>query len=355
MEEILENTHPPAKEAKPLCPVFKECQGCLYQDIHYPDELKLKEDGLRDLLRARFDIPGETFLPIVPSPKPYYYRNRLDLKLKRTREEGVLIGFTPADRRGVLPVDACFIAEENICAFIPELKKQALARLPAKYRVANLVVRTGDGGHVSWGGIGRRSCELAPRDYFWTQIEGRKIFYSLDTFFQANLSILPEVFRVIASLDCFKAAPVFYDLYGGVGLFGIGLGRIVEQAFLIEENPACLKLARYNRTVNAVDNLTIAGGKVEERLPGLLAKAPGKTKVAMVDPPRAGLSHSACRQIAGVRECGHLLYLSCNPESLARDLGVFLKEGWKIEKIRPFDFFPKTRHLETLAVLAKRP
>ena len=96
---------------KPLCPLFGRCQGCAYQDIPYEEELKIKERALKGLLMEALGISEEKFTPIVASPKPYHYRNRIDLKLKRTLEKGVFIGFTPVDRRGILPVDKCFIAE----------------------------------------------------------------------------------------------------------------------------------------------------------------------------------------------------------------------------------------------------
>ena len=352
MEPTLEEQCLPTGEVKAPCPVFGKCQGCLYQNIRYSDELKIKEEWLRGLLPASLEIDDGAFAPVVPSPKPYHYRNRLDLKLKRTIEKGILIGFTPVDRRGILPVEECFIAEENISRFIPELKKQAIERLPAKYRLANLTVRSGDDGRVLWGGIGRGSCALLPKDYFWTQVGALKIFYSLDTFFQANLSILPALVEVIRGLEIWDPAPVFYDLYGGVGFFGLVLAGKVDGVVHIEENSASMQLARYNVRINGVENFKAVEGKVEDKLPGLLARAPAKTKVAMVDPPRAGLSPKACAYLAAARELDHLMYLSCNPESLARDLGVFVDEGWKVRRVRPFDFFPKTKHLETLVLLA---
>ena len=354
MEPIPDEQFPRAAKAEPLCPVFGTCQGCLYQDLLYPDELKIKEQRLRGLLKASLNIPDERFLPIVPSPKPYYYRNRLDLKLKRTSQDGILIGFTPADHRGVLPVEACYIAEKSICGFIPELKKQAAARLTAKYRVANLVVRTGDDGRVRWGGIGRRSCALSPQDYFRTTINGRKIFYSLDTFFQANLSILPKLFDVLCTLRVWDPKPAFFDLYGGVGLFSIGLADQVRKAVVIEENRSSLEVARYNIEVNALKNIEIIGGKVEDELPRLVDGRDARGSVAMVDPPRAGLSPRVSEQLAGARGLNHLLYLSCDPESLARDLTVLAGRGWKTEQVIPLDFFPKTKHIETLVVLSGR-
>ncbi len=338
---------------QPLCPVFGECLGCLYQNIDYANELSIKEGWLKELFKASpdLDLPDDVYRPIVPSPRPYHYRNRLDLKLKRTKEGEVFIGFTPENRRGVLPVDACFIADQHISDFIPEVKTQAIDQLPPKYKIANLVVRTGDDGRVFWGGIGRRSCQLPEEDYLWTEIGERRIFYSLDTFFQANLSILPKLFDVIRSLSVWETKPVLYDLYGGVGLFGISLLDQAEEVILIEENPASLKLACYNAAFNKARHFKILEGRIEDQLPGLLERRAGQANVAMIDPPRAGLSERARDLIGGARSLKNILYLSCNPESLARDLSYFARQGWCIERVVPFDFFPKTKHLEVLVLL----
>jgi len=334
------------------CPVFGECGGCFYQNIPYEEELKGKEAKLKSLLKETLALGDDLFEPIVPSPKPYHYRNRLDLKLLRTRKKEIFMGFSPREGRRMIPVDACPIADERISAFIPELKTQVMAKLPEKYRLANIVVRNGENGRVLWGGIGRGSCQLQEEDYFWVDIHGRKIYYSLDTFFQANLSILPRLFERLKAFDFWSEQEIsFYDLYGGVGLFGIGLADKVKKVFLIEECQASLRLARYNVRVHHFQNFEVVEGRVEDKLPVLLQGSPGGHQVAFIDPPRAGLSPSALRLLASAKNLNYLFYLSCNPEALARDLTCFVNQGWKVKRIMPFDFFPKTRHLETLVLL----
>jgi len=201
-----------SEKVKPLCPVFGECGGCHYQDVPYRKELRIKESLLEGLLQdALPDLADSVFEAIVPSPQPYHYRNRLDLKLLRTRNKEIFVGFSPEGRYRVIPVESCAIARQEISDFLPELKRQAIAKLPAKYRMASLVVRTGERGEVHWGGIGRRSLQLDEKDYFYTEIEGRKIFYSLDTFFQANLSILPLLMERIKALNVLNKRTSFYE------------------------------------------------------------------------------------------------------------------------------------------------
>ncbi len=344
---------PGVTAVQPLCPVFGECGGCAYQDIPYEEELRRKEEIIKDLLGTNLHIPADRFEPIVASPKPYHYRNRLDLQFIRTRDDRVLLGFTPGSGRGIAPVESCPIAETTISQFLPELRKQLEQNSPPKYRRANIVVRTGDDAKVLWGGIGKRSCRLNPESYLWTTIEGMKIFYSLDTFFQANLSILPKLFERICAFDCWQGKPVLYDLYAGVGLFSLGLNHKTRKAILIEESLPSIELAQYNVTCNRLTHTEIMAGRVEKILPPLLAREnSGIPKVAIIDPPRAGLSPQALETMVRTREFTHLFYLSCDPKALARDLNEFIEHGWNVTKIIPLDFFPKTRHVETLALLA---
>jgi len=335
------------------CPVFGECGGCQYQDIPYAEELRVKQDFLHDLFEEHLSCWRIKIDPIVPSPKQYHYRCRLDMKLLNTKKFGCLMGFSPMGPYQVIEVEACPIAMEAISNFLPELKKLAMERLPAKYRNANLVVKTGDDGRVFWGGIGRRSLGMEEEDFFWTEINGLKVYYSLDTFFQANLSILPDLMKVIRDSLAGPEKGVFYDLYGGVGVFGLCVSDLMERVVLIEENIYAIKVARHNIAQRPNDNFEIFSGTVEEHLPGLLNREQQFRQIAMIDPPRKGLSEGVVNLLAASKLFDKIMYLSCNPESLMRNLKILKEAGWEAKKVIPFDFFPKTKHLEVLTVLEK--
>ncbi|MBF0531865.1 MAG: class I SAM-dependent RNA methyltransferase [Candidatus Omnitrophica bacterium] len=372
MKPDIENYDTDALCVLPLCPVFKTCLGCSFQNISYSEELNWKQAYLQKIFKAAgfAGIPE----PIVASAEEYNYRNRIDLKLLRTKTNEILVGFTPQNHRGILPISACYIARREISDFIPELTRQVRATLPARYRVANLVVRTGEEGKVFWGGIGKRSLRQSPENYFSATIRSRKIFYSLETFFQANLSILPKLFATIETLPIWgqktgekqptvdnrqktpndnQNKPRLFDLYGGVGLFGIGLADLARQVVLVEENPASIKLCHHNAHYNGLTNFEIKSGKMEEHLDILNFSDKNNSAVAIIDPPRAGLSSSALAMFKNATGFQHLLYLSCQPEALIRDLNGLVSGGWQIQRVMPFDFFPKTKHIETLAWLTK--
>ena len=340
-----------AKKVEPVCRVFHECGGCQYQDIPYSDELALKETALKNLLREQLNLKHELIQSIMPSPAVYHYRSRLDLKLFKTKSNRILIGFSPMGGKHTVEIDECPVAHREISDFLPALKRQAIAKLPERYQVANLVVRSADEKKVLWGGIGQGSLKTGPQDYFWTEINNRKIFYSLETFFQANLSILPDVVGLIRSLNIYSRDVIFFDLYGGVGLFGISLADLVKRVVLIEESKSSVSLAKYNLEHNKIDNIEIHGARVEDQLPRALEFFKDETKVLMVDPPRAGLSSAVVKMLNDAASVKYLLYLSCNPQSLVLNLMDLTKGQWQIEKIFPLDFFPRTKHLETLVVL----
>lgn len=339
--------------ATPRCPYFGECGGCSFQDMAYEDQLSLKEEGVRKMLGETLDIQPGVFKPIVGSPKRYHYRHRIDLRLQCTRN-GIFIGYTPASGRGMLPVDSCAIAYESIDKSIPTIKKEALEKLPDKYRRANLTVRASLDGRVVWGGIGKGSLRMKEKDYLSTRIDGKKIYYAMETFFQANLSILPLLINRLRGFPFLDKDTHFYDLYAGVGLFGVSLADQVKGVLLIEAVPQSITLAQYNIRQNNVTNARLLEGPIEEYLETINKGKKEYKKVAMIDPPRAGLSEKARHRLAAMNTFSHCIYLSCNPQALARDLEVFVKDGWRLTNVIPFDFFPQTRHIETLVVMEKR-
>jgi len=337
-------------KAEPLCPVFGTCGGCAYQHITYEEELRIKRENLALLLRGLPDFREESLDEIVPSPKPYHYRSRIDLSLRKSKGQ-VRVGFQAPGSFHLIEVAECAIADSAVSNFIPQLRAEAEAKLPADYKTANLVVKTGDDGRVLWGGIGRRSLEMVPRDYLWTEVCGKRIYYSLETFFQANLSILPAIVNHLAEHGKLTKRTFFLDLYAGVGLFGIALAEKAGAVTMIEEHPASVKIMGYNLARHCFPHVDSVGGRVEDKLAAALETNPAMRRVALVDPPRKGLSPEALTSLAAATSLEMLFYLSCHPESLVRDLKVFSERGWTIERVTPFDFFPRTVHLETLVQL----
>lgn len=336
---------------KPMCPVFGQCGGCEYQDISYHSELQKKEQILAEKMIKELKIDQTLIQSIIPSPQEYHYRHRLDLGLRKLKSGEVLIGFVNPETRKMIEVQECSIARKEVSDYIPRLREEALKILPPDYRRANLTVKTGDDSRVLWGGIGRKSHQLQEKDYLWTEIEGTRIHYSLDHFFQINHSILPGLFKILKQEICWDHHTVFLDLYGGAGLFSMILAPYVKKVLLIEESAASIKMANYNAKYLGYEHFEIVQASVENCLFELLGKYQTETCIAMVDPPRRGLAPTARSTLKEVQNLKQLIYLSCNPESLIEDLKDLTSVAWRIQKIFPIDFFPKTKHLEVLVFL----
>ncbi len=341
------------KRIHPLCPVFGKCGGCLYQNISYTEELEIKQKEVLSLLNQNLPDLKDCLETIISSPQDYHYRHRLDVGLRRRKSGEILVGFMAEGRHEVIEIDSCPIACQTVSDFLPTLRQQAIEKLPPKYRAASLVVKTGADGRVLWGGIGRGSLKRGEEDYLWAEVEGKKIFYSLDTFFQANHFILPLLIQKIKELVSFDSENIFLDLYGGVGLFTILLADLVKHVILVEENPASILLAQHNITFHHLENVEIRSSRVEDDFSNLELPFSPEKIVTMVDPPRNGLAPKACEAIAKTEKFKTLFYLSCSLSSLMRDLDELLKGGWKVTRMVPFDFFPRTKHLETLVLLKK--
>lgn len=336
-----------------VCPVFGRCGGCQYQHISYEEELLQKEALWRGLWADKAAVSSAEFRSIVRSPREYGYRHRLDLKLNRWRNGQIFIGFSPIGHGPVVEIQACPIAMDAVSSFIPALRVQASEMLPPQYRMANLTVRCGDTGVARWGGIGKRSLVLEKDEYFSVTIGDDKVFYALDTFFQANLFILPALKEVLRAFPIWSKEAVFFDLYGGVGLFSLMVRDLVKKVVDIEENVHAIRLARHNMMHNRAANMDVFDGRVEIVLPGLLADAGSTDNIVMVDPPRAGLSEEAIKLLGQIPHAKHLVYLSCDPQSFLRNLDGLLLGGWSLKIVQPFDFFPRTRHIETLALFER--
>lgn len=348
----------PASGTQPACAVFGVCGGCRYQDLSYRDELAAKDRQFRALFAGVPGVSEAAFEPITPSPADYGYRTNLDLTFIRTRKDGKhLLGFMKERSKNfIVTIEGCPIARPEISAFLPELKAAAAAKLPESKRLANLAVKVGGDGRVKWGGIGKRSLSLPPEEYLWFDVCGRRIYFSLDTFFQANVAILPAVRERLLEWAAWDASrTVFYDLYAGVGLFGFLMADRARRIVMIESVGPSMACARHTRERGGYGNVDIREGRAEVEFPKLLAEGIPSDAIALVDPPRRGLSPEAVEGLIAAGEAGlnKLFYLSCGPESLERDLRVFAAKGWAVRKLAAFDFFPRTKHIEALALLEK--
>jgi tRNA/tmRNA/rRNA uracil-C5-methylase (TrmA/RlmC/RlmD family) len=303
----------------PPCRYFGECGGCQYQHIDYAAQLELKRKQVADLFERIGGFPGEAVRPVVPCPQPYHYRNRLMLRSQWNKPEQRLnIGFLRADSRLVVDLEECQIAEPALNEQIRHVRAHPPPR----------------GGLKVVARIAPEGWEVPP-----------------DSFFQNNFFLLPELVQTVRHglRDC--GARFLVDAYCGVGFLGIEVGDLVEAFVGVEIDPQAIKAARRNAAARNRGNGQFIEGRAEELLPDILRRFDATATTILIDPPRTGCPPESLKSLRESRPA-QILYVSCHPATLARDLNILCADGvFELRNVTPLDMFPQTQHVECVADL----
>jgi tRNA/tmRNA/rRNA uracil-C5-methylase (TrmA/RlmC/RlmD family) len=313
---------PSPQRVEPQCRYFGECGGCQYQHIDYPVQLELKHKQIADLFERIGGFPRDVVAPVVPCPQPYGYRNRLMVRSQWNKPEQKLnIGFLLADSRLVVDLDECQIAEPAL----NEQIKHVRAHPPPKGGL-KVVVRIAPEG---WD---------VPRD----------------SFFQNNFFLLPKLVETVRERIRQSGARFLVDAYCGVGFFGIEAGDLVESFVGVEIDHQAIKAARRNATGRARTNGEFIEGRAEELLPEILTRFEASATTILIDPPRTGCPPIGLESLR-INRPAQVIYVSCHPATLARDLNVLCAGGvFELKNVTPLDMFPQTQHVECVADLRLR-
>jgi tRNA/tmRNA/rRNA uracil-C5-methylase (TrmA/RlmC/RlmD family) len=314
---------PSPDRVEPRCAYYGVCGGCQYQHLAYAAQLRVKQKQIADLFERVGGFSQAAVASIEPCPQPYGYRNRLMLRSQWNQPSDRLdIGFLRLDSRLLVDIEQCAIAEPALNAQIEQLRSAPPVRggLKTVLRVA------AEGWDV-------------PRD----------------SFFQTNFFLLPRLLEAARTELRATGARFLIDAYCGVGFFGIELAALVQQVVGVEIDRLAVRAARRNAAQREVQNVEWIWGRTEEHLGALLERfAPAQTAL-LLDPPRTGCPAPALEQLraSGV---AHVLYVSCHPATLARDLKLLCADGvFELVRVRPFDMFPQTQHAECIAVVRRSP
>jgi 23S rRNA (uracil1939-C5)-methyltransferase len=356
--EAVEVLSPSPHRVDPPCEVFGECGGCQLQHADYPYQLEMKREILREAFRriGKTDVAPE----IAPPLEPFGYRYR-----GRFRVDGEEVGFHAERSHRLVPVSRCPLMIDAINAVLPGLRGLGRFAMVSEVQVASDGVRAS----ASFPGVpfGKGLVERLARrtggvlsgarfeDRSWGEeritLPLNGIMYSVSPrgFFQANWRMNQAMVRRIGAIlgDLGVSAEArLLDLYAGAGNFALPLAAKVGEVVAVEGESRSFKELRRNVADNGIGNVRIVRSSVEAFRPE------GRFAALVLDPPRAGLSE---RSLARVREiaAGIVLYVSCNPSTLARDVRS-LSDRYDLASLEMHDFFPNTHHVEALAVLTSR-
>lgn len=300
--KLLEVLVPSADRVSAPCPLFGECGGCATQHLAYPAETRIKVGQIETALRRIGKIQDPVLRPILSGPD-YGYRNRITVHNRDGK-----IGFLATDGRTLVDVPKCLLAADDV--------NGKLAHLRSKPR---------------------------PRPHYSVRADEVRG----EAFYQSNRPLAEPLKRTVLAAVPGEARNVL-EGYAGTGFFSGPLVQGGRKLVAIESHPAAVEVFR--REVKGAELLE---GRFEDEMENALARLGPEPAVCLINPPRGGLSPDARKLLARARPFLGILYLSCDPPALARDVAA-LGEFWKAEWFQPVDLFPRTAHVECLAWLSSR-
>ena len=339
----IEVREPSEQRVEPRCQYFGRCGGCQLQHISYGEQLRLKTGIVRDQLRriGRFEdaaIDG-VLQEMIGMADPWAYRNHMRFTVRRDGE----VGFMEHGSHRFLRIDHCEIA-------LPAANRVLQDAQGRTMQTRALTVRAGEHSDellvqpkLRWRPH-RRGRTRSGQPHYHELLRGARYRVSSPAFFQVNSRQAERLIELVVARARAVQPRLVADAYSGVGTFAVALAQVVPDVVTIEASAAAGDDAEVN--LAPYDNVRRIVGTVEEQLPAL-DPAPD---VVVVDPPRAGLDASVIDAIveSGVRR---LVYVSCDPATLARDLRRLADGGMELSELQPIDMFPHTQHIECISTL----
>ncbi len=357
--EILEES---PHRITPHCIHFGICGGCHYQHLPYEEQLKAKEEVLRDQLTRIGKIENPPVQKTVPSPSPWNYRNHVQFHLT---EEGKL-GYVRADSPTVFALSECHLPEGSINSFWPRLDFEPETNIErvslrsGKDEDLMLVLESNSPespeleieAEISVAHVYQENTVvIAGNDHILISVLGRDFRVSAASFFQVNTAMAEKMVNHLVANLSVSPTTTLLDVYCGVGLFSAFLAPACERLIGIESSPSACDDFSFN--LDEFDNVELYEGLAEEILPGLVGRvARSVLPYVLVDPPRAGLEKRVVDEILKSNP-RMIAYVSCDPSTLARDAARLIHGGYRLKDVTPFDLFPQTYHIESISLFER--
>ncbi len=394
-----EVVRPGPQRVDPPCAHFGVCGGCRFQDLAYEAQLAQKQMQVRDAFQRLAGIPEPPLEEIVPCrPEIYHYRNKLEYSFTAT-PEGPALGFHKAGRWDeVLEVERCWLVDDlgnrirdAVRDWAREEGLEPYSQVDGSGYLRHLVVRQGrntgqalvqlvtapgerfETGYfvevlrrfpevrsIQWS-INDSPAEVTnlPSKLLWgddwieEELGGLRFRVRPNAFLQTNTAMAEQLYALAREAAQLTGSETVWDLYCGIGTIGLSLAADALTVWGIEVSEESVACALENAELNGITNAAFFAGNVGQVVEDLLERS-GPPEVVVVDPPRAGLAGKALRRLGRIG-APRLVYVSCNPTTLAGDVKALREEyGYELLRVTPVDMFPHTPHVECVALLERR-
>ena len=375
------------------CSHFPICGGCQYMDVSYSNQLQLKKEMLLDVIHQFYPELKSVLSDIIPSKEVIFYRNKMEFSFS-SNKEGIICGLKKRHTFDeVIPVNNCLLQDkqtsfllDSIVTYMKEnnindcasdqdnsFLKHVMVRHSKKHNqfMINLFITEKNESffkdfvsYLQQQNPALVSAHLTYHDQkighpttqtILSSIGDSHLVESLDwlnchisplSFFQTNSTQALVLYDTIKSVADLKASDRILDLYCGTGTIGLFLSQHVNHVIGIEENPYAIEDAKLNTKKNNIKNIEYRCGRVKN----ILKFESFDVDCVIVDPPRSGMVPKALKRLCDLK-CKKIIYVSCHPVTLLRDLKEFQKHNYKISTFIPVDMFPNTFHIESVVKL----
>lgn len=382
---------------RPLCPNYEKCGGCNIMHMSYPYQLEFKTKMVKDTLWKLGSIDNVEVLPTIGMSNPDKYRNKVQVPFRKTFYKTVC-GFFAKDSHNVIPLTECLIQPDistsiihfvrNMCnefkidgyvendntglirhllvrtnhdlteimlVFVltnSELpyKDEIIAKIIKRYpNVKSIIINVNN--KVGNTILGEKCLTIYGNDYINDTLCGLKFRIGPKSFYQVNHVQTEKLYNKAISLANLNENDILIDAYCGIGTIGLIASKHVKEVYGVEIVDEAIKNAKINAKENKIKNSHYVCNKAEEQI--VKWKSEGiNANVIVVDPPRKGCDIKLLETIDEMN-IEKVVYVSCDPATLARDLKILIQKGYKLEVVQPVDMFPYTSNVETIAYLKR--
>jgi len=396
--KLLEVIAPSEDRREPICSIYKRCGGCQLQHMSYEGQLEFKRNRVKDALERIGGLKDILVMPVLGMENPLRYRNKVQLPVGAGGADNIVIGFYSPRSHDIIDMDKCYIQNEA-ADMVVKLTREWMEKYKIKpydeashsglvrhimvrqaYRTGETMVVLVTNGreipHVdeyikalrqnieNLTGVlqnintnktnvilGQENILLWGRETITDYIGRFKFNISPHSFFQVNPVQTEVLYNKVLEFASLTGNETVFDAYCGTGTISLFLADKARKVYGVEIIPQAIENAKENAKVSNITNAEFITGEAEKVIPELIHKGI-KADVVVVDPPRKGCDESLLYAIGDMAP-DRVVYVSCDPGTLARDLAILTKPGYEVKEVQPVDMFPETAHVETVVLMSR--